>query len=85
MRIGLETEVQKTNVLDLRNLAIPERNFQIATVFETLFPNNSFVLVSDSDPERFHRYLQAEFGERMGWKILDQGPDIWRILITKIR
>ena len=84
MSLVLEKEVHGSNVLDLRNVAVPERCLRISTAFEALFPNNSFVLCSDIDPELHHCHLKAELGNRIGWQVLEKGPIVWKILITKM-
>jgi uncharacterized protein (DUF2249 family) len=80
----LEKEIHRSNVLDLRNIPIPERCLRISTAFQALFPNDSFVLYSDVDPELHHCHLRAEIGKRVHWELLEKGPSVWKILITKM-
>jgi uncharacterized protein (DUF2249 family) len=72
-----------SNILDLRHINPSERCLRIVTAFEALAPGNSFVLISNADPESHHCHLASELGPRCEWRILEQSHNLWRILISK--
>ena len=65
---------------------IPPKN-RHATIFQTyhdLLPNQSFELINDHDPLPLYYQFQAEFSGQFSWEYLEKGPDMFRVLITKI-
>lgn len=57
-----------------------------ATIFEhfdALDEGEGFILENDHDPKPLYYQLIATRGEIFDWEYLENGPDWWRIRITK--
>ena len=70
-------------VLDVRS-EIPKRRHEL--IFETfadLAPGSAYVLVNDHDPKPLYYQLQAEHSGEFGWDYVEDGPDVWRVRITR--
>jgi regulator of cell morphogenesis and NO signaling len=70
-------------VLDVRDLAPRVRHPKIFATFEALRAGESFVLVNDHDPRPLHYQFQAERPGAFGWRYLEEGPEVWRVEITR--
>jgi uncharacterized protein (DUF2249 family) len=80
----LETNAQqKYRVLDIRHLPRGRREFRQTEALLSLSPGCSFVLACNELPESLIRYLETKAKDRFQWKILQAGPDLWRILIMR--
>ena len=70
--------------LDVRQMRKPDKHPAIFAAYAELVVGQSFVLVNDHEP----KHLRDEFGvEQPGshqWEYVQQGPDVWRIRITKL-
>jgi len=53
--------------------------------FESLAPGDSFELVNDHDPKPLFYQFQAERTGQFEWEYLEQGPQTWRVKISKVR
>ncbi len=80
-----QPEVRITTSLDVRRLAAPKRHPLIFETFEALEPGEAFVLISDNDPKPLHYEFKAERRGRFSWDYLEQGPEVWRVRIGRIR
>ena len=70
-------------ILDVRGMPPRLRHAKILEVFEALPPGQALVLVSDHDPKPLFYQFQAERPGGFGWRYLEEGPDTWRVEITK--
>ena len=71
-------------VLDIRPLPPIQRHPLIFEQFEALGAGESFILVNDHDPKPLYYQFAAEFEGQFGWQYLEQGPDVWRVAITRV-
>lgn len=71
------------NTLDVRQIAPRERHPLIFQTFENLGPGASFILLNDHDPKPLYYQFQAEKPGEFTWDYLEQGPEAWRVRITK--
>jgi regulator of cell morphogenesis and NO signaling len=69
--------------LDVRELAPRIRHPKIFEAFDALPPGGSFVLVNDHDPRPLHYQFLAERPNAFEWRYLEQGPETWRVEITR--
>ena len=69
--------------LDLRCLPSGERSSQALASFDALAPGETSVLVSGDAGSDVLRRLQAERRGLFEWSVLEPGPAIWRIEITR--
>ncbi|CAA7611345.1 conserved hypothetical protein [Candidatus Terasakiella magnetica] len=69
--------------LDVRTIAPRDRHPQIFNTFDTLPVGGSFILVNDHDPKPLYYHFNAERGGTFGWDYLEEGPETWRVRISK--
>ncbi|MFW5968448.1 MAG: DUF2249 domain-containing protein [Persicimonas sp.] len=43
----------------------------------------SFVIKNDHDPRPLRYQFQAERPVQFGWEYLEEGPEVWRVRLTK--
>lgn len=72
-----------TASLDVRDMAPRIRHPKIFETFDALQPGHAFVLVNDHDPKPLHYQFQAERPGAFGWRYLEEGPEVWRVEISK--
>jgi regulator of cell morphogenesis and NO signaling len=51
--------------------------------FDDLGSGESFLLVNDHDPIPLYYEMKAEKGEIFDWKKIEDGPEVWKVQITK--
>jgi uncharacterized protein (DUF2249 family) len=69
--------------LDVRVIPPREKHSTIFQTFDALAPGEAFVLVNDHDPFPLRYQFQAERPEAFDWSYLEQGPVVWRVLISR--
>lgn len=72
-----------TTTLDVRTIAPRERHPRIFEIFDALDPGAAFELVNDHDPKPLYYQFQAERAGAVAWTYLEQGPERWRVRITR--
>jgi uncharacterized protein (DUF2249 family) len=56
------------------------------TIFNTFFSLNSgevMELINDHDPRPLHYQFIIEHKDEFEWAYLEEGPDVWRVAITR--
>ena len=76
------SETQRV-VVDVREIAPAGRHARIFEAFESLPDGGEMVLVVDHDPKPLLYQLQAERASCYDWSVLEEGPEVWRILIAR--
>ena len=71
-------------LLDVREIPPRIRHPKIFETFDGLAAGQSFVLVNDHDPKPLFYQFQAERPGTFGWGYLEQGPETWRVEISKV-
>lgn len=69
--------------LDVRPLAPAQRHERIFAAVAALLPGESFVLTNDHDPKPLRYQLDAEEPGQIEWTYLAEGPDVWRVRLTR--
>ncbi|NLG98764.1 MAG: DUF2249 domain-containing protein [Chloroflexi bacterium] len=69
--------------VDVRQTPPPQRHPMIFGTFEALEPGESFELINDHDPKPLYYQFQAERTGQFDWNYLEQGPEVWRVMISK--
>ncbi|MBZ0157153.1 MAG: DUF2249 domain-containing protein [Alphaproteobacteria bacterium] len=69
--------------LNVITIAPRERHPLIFKTFDELQKGESFVLVNDHDPKPLYYQLLHEREGLFSWEYLEQGPELWRVRITK--
>jgi uncharacterized protein (DUF2249 family) len=65
-------------------LRTPDRHATIFQFYETLSVGESFVFVTNHDPHHLRQEFEIDHPGSYGWEDLDQGPDTWRVQISKL-
>lgn len=55
----------------------------IFKTFEGLAYGEKMELINDHDPRPLHYQFIMELTEQFEWEYLEQGPEVWRVSITK--
>jgi uncharacterized protein (DUF2249 family) len=71
--------------VDVRTLAPMYRHQHIFETFESLKPGESFLLVNDHDPKPLYYQFQAEHTDAFTWNYVEQGPEVWSVVIGKTK
>ena len=72
------------NELDVRELRKPDKHPAIFTTFGALAVGDSFVLVNNHDPKHLREEFDADQPGSYAWEYIEQGPNVWRIRITRL-
>ena len=70
--------------IDIRDVASSDRHPLIFGTFRSLGDGETMELIDDHDPRALYYELRAEHPERLDWAYLQGGPQVWRVLITKL-
>ncbi|HEY3437242.1 MAG TPA: DUF2249 domain-containing protein, partial [Actinotalea sp.] len=70
--------------LDVRALAPAQRHERIFAAVAALLPGEAFVLTNDHDPKPLRYQLDAEEPGQIGWEYRAEGPDVWRVEISRV-
>ncbi|MGE5333122.1 MAG: DUF2249 domain-containing protein [Nitrososphaerota archaeon] len=74
---------EQDNALDVRTIPPAQRHPLIFQRFVALPEGGSFILVNDHDPKPLYYQLNFEYSGQLGWEYLQQGPEIWRVRISR--
>jgi uncharacterized protein (DUF2249 family) len=75
---------QDTVTLDVRPILPREKHPTIHSTFDKLTPGQSMVLINDHDPKPLYYEFSFEKPGKFKWEYTEQGPEIWKVLITRI-
>jgi regulator of cell morphogenesis and NO signaling len=78
-----ETLSEKENILNVSLLEPRLKHPTIFQRFDDLKPGETLVLHNDHDPRPLYYQMQSNFGNIFSWEYLEQGPELFRIKITK--
>jgi uncharacterized protein (DUF2249 family) len=70
-------------ILDVRQIAKPERHPLIFDAYDGLDTGGAFVLVNDHDPRHLREEFDRELPGGFGWDYLNRDDGEWRIRISK--
>lgn len=71
--------------IDVRQLACEQRFALIFSTFGKLPAGQSIELVNDHDPRPLRNVFDAKHPGSYSWQYLQEGPEIWRVAITRTR
>jgi len=69
--------------IDVQSIPPHERHPLIFRTFDELEPGEALLLVNDHDPRPLYYQFQRERNENFNWQYLEEGPEIWRVQISK--
>ena len=79
----MDTLLEPENILDATLLHPSVKHQTIFNRFDALKPGESFMLHNDHDPRPLRFQLEDLRGNVFSWEYLEQGPELFRIKITK--
>ena len=79
------TQAVSRQQIDVRTIAPRERHPLIFSTFRALANGQALELVNDHDPRPLYHQLNAENAGEFSWDYLEQGPDTWRVAITRVQ
>lgn len=71
------------NILDVTQYEPRQKHPTIFKKFDELNAGEQLVLHNDHDPKPLYYQLLGERGDIFNWEYLEQGPDWWKVRITK--
>ena len=76
-------DTERPESLDVRTIAPPQRHPMIFQRFVALPVGEAFILINDHDPKPLYYQLSFEYSGQLGWEYLEQGPEVWRVRISR--
>lgn len=70
-------------VIDVRQITPRLRHPLIFSTFDELRPGEAFQLVNDHDPRPLLYQFSAQRAGAFDWVYQEQGPDLWRVRISR--
>jgi regulator of cell morphogenesis and NO signaling len=71
-------------ILDVTKIEPRLKHPTIFEKFDALQDGESFVILNDHDPKPLYYQMLAERGRTFEWQYLEQGPDWWKVQITRL-
>lgn len=81
----METSLESENILNVTLLEPKLKHPTIFVRFDELISGESLILHNDHDPKPLYYELAAERGDIFEWEYLEQGPELWKVKITKTK
>lgn len=71
--------------LDVTVIEPRQKHVTIFSTFNALQAGESFVLKNDHDPRPLRHQFDAQHENNFSWEYLEQGPEWWRVRLTKVK
>jgi uncharacterized protein (DUF2249 family) len=71
------------NELDVRVIPPREKHPTIHSRLHELAAGETLTIVNDHDPRPLRFELEADHPDQFGWEYLEQGPETWRVEISR--
>ncbi|HTO16753.1 MAG TPA: DUF2249 domain-containing protein [Edaphocola sp.] len=78
-----EKDITVVKDFDARPFPPAERHEMVFNAFDDLKAGEAFVFTNDHDPKPLYYQIEAESNESFSWEYLEDGPDAWRVKVTK--
>ena len=78
------TLTSNSSRIDVREIAPLQRHALNYSTFRSLGAAETMEIVNDHDPRPLYYRMQAEQPGQFAWDYLENGPDVWRVRITKL-
>lgn len=69
--------------LDIRPIPPRDRHPLVFQTFDNLSAGESFILVNDHAPTPLYYQFLHERTDQFEWQYLEEGPEVWRVQITR--
>jgi len=76
-------QTKTENILNVTLLEPRQKHPVIFTRFDELLPGESLTIHNDHDPKPLYYQLLGERGNIFNWEYLEQGPECWKVRISK--
>lgn len=76
-------EIEEQNLLDVRIIEPRLKHPTIFRCFDELSDGETLTILNDHDPKPLYYQLLNERGDIFVWKYLEDGPERWKVIITK--
>ncbi len=70
--------------VDVRAIPPRDRHPLIFQTFDSLQPEEAFLLVNDHDPKPLYYQFVHERENLFSWDYIQEGPEIWQVRIGKL-
>jgi regulator of cell morphogenesis and NO signaling len=71
------------NILDVTLLEPRAKHPTIFQRFEALLPGDELIIHNDHDPKPLYYQMMGELGNVFQWEYLEEGPEWWKVKLTK--
>lgn len=75
--------METIDTLDVTILEPRHKHQRIFEIYDSLAPGQGFIINNDHDPKPLYYQLLAERGKAFSWEYLENGPEIWKVKISK--
>lgn len=82
--MSAEVVASSTTQADLWHLVPKERHQKMFQLVDALAQGEGFELINDHNPRPLHHQLEVRHQRQLSWTRTESGPDVWRVLITRI-
>ncbi|MDD2446234.1 MAG: DUF2249 domain-containing protein [Tissierellia bacterium] len=72
-----------TKTVDARDYKPNDKHIVIFETFDSLGKGEKMELINDHDPKPLYYQFQAERQGFFNWEYIEEGPEVWRVAITK--
>lgn len=79
-----EESIEIVKSFDVRPFPPAQRHDMVFDSFDELNPGEAFVFINDHDPKPLYYQIEAESDEAFRWDYLIEGPDEWKVKVTKL-
>ncbi|MGH2646253.1 MAG: DUF542 domain-containing protein, partial [Ginsengibacter sp.] len=79
----METLLEHENILNVTLIEPRLKHPTIFVRFDELIPGESLIIHNDHDPKPLYYQLLGERGNIFNWEYLQDGPQLWRVKISK--
>ena len=69
--------------VDVRQYAPKDKQPAIFKTWNSLKSGEKMELINDHDPKPLHYLFSAEHSGNFTWDYLEEGPDVWRVAVSK--
>lgn len=69
--------------MDLRPYPPAKRHEMFYEAFAQLKPGEAFAFENDHDPKPLYYQMEAESREPFSWEYIAEGPEVWKVRVTK--
>ncbi len=75
--------METLKTLNVTALEPRQKHPVIFEIYDELHPGEAFLIDNDHDPKPLYYQLLAERGPVFGWEYLENGPELWKVKISK--